>query len=194
MSGADTSFEYKVIAEDGTVVADGCGDAGKETEVELKGILLWSERSPKLYTLRVTYKEDVSEISFGIKTLTWDREHGMRVNGKRILLRGACIHSDNQLLGSVTDPDDEIRRVKLLKKWGYNAIRSAHNPCSRYLLDACDRYGMYMMDEYVDMWYIHKNKYDYAKNVESNEQSKSINWSSSNHDNGKLSSSSDICS
>ncbi len=168
VSGADASFEYKVIAEDGTVVADGCGDAGKETEVELKEILLWSARSPKLYTLRVTYKEDVSEISFGIRTLTWDREHGMRVNGKRILLRGACIHSDNQLLGAVTDPDAEIRRVKLLKKWGYNAIRSAHNPCSRYLLDACDRYGMYMMDEYVDMWYIHKNKYDYAKNVESN--------------------------
>ena len=68
----------------------------------------------------------------------------------------------------MTDPDAEERRVRLLKKWGYNAIRSAHNPCSRYLLEACDKYGMYMMDEYVDMWYIHKNKYDYASLMEKN--------------------------
>ena len=56
----------------------------------------------------------------------------------------------------------EERKIRILKEYGYNAIRSAHNPCSKALLDACDRLGMLVMDEYVDMWYIHKNRYDYA--------------------------------
>lgn len=54
------------------------------------------------------------------------------------------------------------RRVLILKKAGFNAIRSAHNPISEELLDACDKYGMYVMDEFTDMWYEHKNRYDYA--------------------------------
>lgn len=166
-TGADTC-EYSVISKEETVVATGSIEVGKELRVEMDNVFLWSAAHPYLYTIRVRLGDDQEDIHFGIRTLTWDREHGMRVNGKRILLRGACIHSDNQLLGAVTDPDAEERRVKLLKKWGYNAIRSAHNPCSKYLLDACDKYGMYMMDEYVDMWYIHKNKYDYANLVEKN--------------------------
>ena len=52
--------------------------------------------------------------------------------------------------------------MRILKENGYNAVRSAHYPCSKALLDACDRVGMLMMDEYVDVWYIHKTKYDYA--------------------------------
>ncbi|WP_242838888.1 glycoside hydrolase family 2 protein [Butyrivibrio sp. FCS006] len=161
-------FEFAILSKDGDVINSGVEQSDEEAIVQLEDVLLWSAKSPALYTLKVKYQEDIEEVTFGIRTLTWDREHGMRVNGKRILLRGACIHSDNQLLGAVTDPDAEERRVKLLKKWGYNAIRSAHNPCSKYLLDACDKYGMYMMDEYVDMWYIHKNKYDYATLMEKN--------------------------
>ncbi len=160
--------EYAILSKDGTVVIDGAAESGREVRALLKDVMLWSAASPSLYTLKVKFKNDLDMVTFGIRTLSWDREQGLRVNGKRILLRGACIHSDNQLLGAVTDPDAEERRVRLLKKWGYNAIRSAHNPCSKYLLDACDKYGMYMMDEYVDMWYIHKNKYDYASLMEKN--------------------------
>ena len=147
---------------DGERIAGGILELHKENIIELDNVRFWSAASPNLYVLKVNYAQDSAQTNFGIRTLTWDRQNGMRVNGKRILLRGACIHSDNQLLGAVTDPDAEIRRVKLLKKNGYNAIRSAHNPCSKYLLDACDSLGMYIMDEYVDMWYIHKTKYDYA--------------------------------
>ena len=161
-------FEFAILSKDGDVINSGVEQSDEEAIVQLEDVLLWSAKNPALYALKVKYKEDIEEVTFGIRSLTWDREHGMRVNGKRVLLRGACIHSDNQLLGAVTDPDAEERRVRLLKKWGYNAIRSAHNPCSKYLLDACDKYGMYMMDEYVDMWYIHKNKYDYATLMEKN--------------------------
>ncbi len=165
---ADEKVHFEVISFDGEIILEGEAYPGKEIQVGLENVALWSARTPALYTLKASYSGDEETVTFGIRTLTWDRANGIRVNGKRILLRGACIHSDNQLLGAVTDPEAELRRVKLLKKWGYNAIRSAHNPCSKYLLDACDKLGMYMMDEYVDMWYIHKNKYDYALHMEKN--------------------------
>lgn len=90
------------------------------------------------------------------------RKNGFCLNGQRVLLRGACIHHDNGLLGAAEYPDAVERKVQLLKSVGYNAIRSAHNPCSEALLAACDRNGMLVMDEYEDAWLIHKTKYDYA--------------------------------
>lgn len=57
---------------------------------------------------------------------------------------------------------DSTQRGKLMKEAGYNAIRSAHNPCSRAMLEACDELGVYMMDEGWDMWFHHKSKFDYA--------------------------------
>lgn len=72
------------------------------------------------------------------------------------------MHHDNGVLGACTYPEAEARRVRILKENGYNAIRSSHYPCSKDLLDACDRQGMLVMDEYVDVWYIHKTKYDYV--------------------------------
>ncbi len=67
------------------------------------------------------------------------------------------------MLGACCYPDAEERKVALLRKTGYNALRSAHNPCSKALLDACDRLGMLVMDEFVDCWYIHKTKHDYVE-------------------------------
>ena len=77
------------------------------------------------------------------------------MNGERVILRGACIHHDNGVLGACCYPEAEERKIRILKENGYNAIRSAHNPCSKALLDACDRQGMLVMDEFVDVWYIH---------------------------------------
>ncbi|EET59999.1 glycosyl hydrolase family 2, sugar binding domain protein [Marvinbryantia formatexigens DSM 14469] len=81
-------------------------------------------------------------------------------------LRGACIHHDNGILGACAYDFAEYRKIRLLKEGGYNAVRSAHNPCSEAMLRACDELGMLMMDEYADMWYIHKTKNDYATEVE----------------------------
>lgn len=86
-----------------------------------------------------------------------------------MILRGCCIHHDNGgLLGACAYPAAEERQVALLKGGGYNAIRSAHNPCSKALLDACDRLGMLMLDEYVDGWYIQDPLHDYGTEVEAN--------------------------
>ena len=79
------------------------------------------------------------------------------------MLRGACIHHDNGVLGACAFADAEWRKVLLMREQGYNAVRSAHNPCSKALLDACDHLGVLVMDEYVDHWYIHKTLHDYVE-------------------------------
>ena len=67
-------------------------------------------------------------------------------------LRGACVHADNGVIGAATFDAAEERRVAILKSAGFNAIRSAHQPMSRAMLDACDRLGMLVMDELTDVW------------------------------------------
>ena len=91
-----------------------------------------------------------------------DPERGLRINGEPVKLRGACIHHDNGVLGAATIARAEERRVEILKDAGFNAIRSAHNPMSTAMLDACDRLGMLVMDEAFDMWTEAKSDFDYA--------------------------------
>ena len=151
--------------------ADGKNVAAKKMdcrETEVKSLFdvpdaqLWDTEHPYLYTMRVSFGEDVVEESFGIRTLAWNPKEGLTMNGKRVILRGACIHHDNGVLGACAFPEAEERKVRLHKENGYNALRSAHNPCSKAILDACDRLGMLMMDEYADAWTMHKTRYDYV--------------------------------
>ena len=122
---------------------------------------LWTPETPNLYTCRVNFADDVVTETFGVRKVEWSTD-GFLLNGKRYIIQGACIHHDNGLLGAVCDPDAVARKVRLLKENGYNAIRSAHNPCSKALLAECDRQGMLVMDEYIDHWYIHKTEHDYV--------------------------------
>lgn len=131
-------------------------------DITIPDAKLWSVENPNLYTARVTFGEDVAEETFGIRTLTWGKD-GMKMNGQRVILRGACIHHDNGLLGAVCHPDAVERKLRILKENGYNAIRSAHNPCSKVALAVCDRIGLLVMDEYIDHWYIHKTMHDYVE-------------------------------
>ena len=122
---------------------------------------LWTPETPNLYTCRVSFADDEVTETFGVRKVEWGTD-GFLFNGKRHIIQGACIHHDNGLLGAVCDPDAVARKVRLLKENGYNAIRSAHNPCSKALLAECDRQGMLVMDEYIDHWYIHKTEHDYV--------------------------------
>lgn len=162
--------ECEVLAEifDGEALAAACAGG----EVEVPDAKLWSDEVPHLYTCRVTLKEggrvcDTAEVRFGIRKVEWG-PRGLFVNGENTLLRGGCVHHDHGILGAATYDESEYRRVKKLKGAGYNAIRSSHNPASRALLDACDALGLYVMDEGWDMWFHHKNKYDYAADWRAN--------------------------
>ena len=105
---------------------------------------------------------DEAEVTFGIRTVEWSPQ-GLFVNGQETVLRGGCIHCDNGVIGAASFAESERRRVRLLKKAGFNAIRIAHNPAPTTLLTACDEFGMYVMDEAWDMWFMRKNPFDYAR-------------------------------
>ena len=139
----------------------GVSGEGTDFELAIPDARLWSENDPYLYTANVTNGADSCEIRFGIRKVEWSNQ-GLFINGNETLLRGGCVHHDNGILGAAAYDESEWRRVKIMKDAGFNAIRSAHNPCSRAMLEACDALGVYMMDESWDMWFKHKSKYDYA--------------------------------
>ena len=159
-----------IISDQDAVVAEGTGDVvNGQANVHLcvSQPRLWDAENPELYRCSAyLYKDgeqvDQAEDLFGFRTIKWNVK-GFYVNGKETLLRGACVHHDNGVLGACSFDDAEERRVRLLKEAGFNSIRSAHNPASKALLDACDRLGMYVMDEFCDNWLVHKNPYDYAE-------------------------------
>ncbi len=153
-----------------TVEVDGVSGQGTDFTLTIPNAKLWSAETPNLYTAHVTSGADSQDIPFGIRQITWDNK-GLYVNGVPTLLRGGCVHHDSGILGAATYDEAEYRRVKMLKEAGFNAIRSSHNPCSRALLDACDKLGVYVMDEAWDMWYNHKNKFDYASQWRENYKS-----------------------
>lgn len=157
----DVSVE---ILDGETIVATGSGPV---CEMEIPGAKLWSAENPNLYTAKVSCGSDVVAEKFGIRKIEWSNQ-GLLINGRKTLLRGGCVHHDNGILGAATYDESEWRRVRILKEAGFNAIRSAHNPTSRAMLEACDHYGMYMMDETFDMWYNRKNKFDYGCDFEKN--------------------------
>ena len=130
--------------------------------------LLWHPESPSLYKAIVTIKvgdviSDQTTTSFGIRSISFDARSGFLLNGEKVLLKGGCMHHDNGLLGSATIDRAEERRVELMKNFGYNAIRTSHNPPSHQFLDACDRLGILVIDEAFDMWEIQKNGDDYHR-------------------------------
>lgn len=129
---------------------------------------LWGVEHPNLYTCqsRLTVGDglvDSESTRFGIRSVEVDALRGLRINGETVKLRGACIHHDNGVIGSVTLDRAEERRVEILKSAGFNAIRSAHNPMSKAMLDSCDRIGMFVMDEAFDSWTSSKIEEDYAR-------------------------------
>lgn len=142
---------------------DKCIYQGSTGRIRLPEAKPWSADAPHLYRAVFWIETDTVEQKFGIRQLTWSAKQGFCINGKETKLKGCCLHSDNGILGACTYPDAEFRKVRILKENGYNAIRSAHNPCSRELLEACDALGMYVIDELYDGWYIPKTYHDSAR-------------------------------
>ena len=128
---------------------------------------LWSPDDPFLYECVVNVyagKEKLDEVHepLGIRKLELDAQHGLRINGEQVKLRGTCIHHDNGIIGAATLEKAEERRCRQMKEAGFNSIRSSHHPMSKAMLDACDKYGVLVMDELTDMWTNHKNANDFA--------------------------------
>ena len=133
---------------------------------------LWSPETPYLYQAHVAIEEngqiiDERNISYGIRTFSFDAKNGFVLNGKKMLINGACVHHDDGVLGARAFDDAEIRKVRQMKDAGFNLIRTSHNPTTRAFLDACDSIGMLVIDEAFDGWRTQKNPYDYSTVIDS---------------------------
>lgn len=158
--GGDIEIE---ILKDGILVTKA---SGKDVNIKIPDVKLWSDQTPELYEARIMLKENdkiIDEVTeqFGIRKLEWSNK-GLFVNGQNTLLRGGCVHHDNGILGAASYKESEFRRVRIMKEQGFNAIRVSHNPAATAMLEACDYYGMYVMDETFDMWFARKTKFDYG--------------------------------
>ena len=76
-----------------------------------------------------------------------DPDRGILVNGEPIRIHGANVHQDHAGVGAAIPDALYVWRIKQLKKFGFNAIRTSHNPASPALLDICDSLGMYVLEE-----------------------------------------------
>jgi beta-galactosidase len=167
--------EFEVKDSDGHLVADGnkslliknSGMAIASVDIETSEFRKWSPDAPHLYTAFVKVSDDdlvldEQSFAFGIRTIALSPEKGLLINGEPVELVGACVHHDNGPLGAAAFDRAEQRRVELLKAAGFNAIRTAHNPPSPAFLDACDQFGMLVIDEAFDGWAAPKKKHDYS--------------------------------
>src|SRR5574344_1331965 len=119
---------------------------------------LWSCESPYLYKAELTlYRADgtvadrVSE-NFGIRSIEFSPEFGLKLNGKKVLLKGIANHHTLGALGAAAYPRAIEKRLQLLKSFGFNHIRTSHNPYSKDFLALCDQYGFLVVDELYDKW------------------------------------------
>ena len=164
-----------VTGPDGRTLAQGAsrcnlpahGDQTVSSGLDLASPPLWSPETPQLCRAVTTVEVDgqpvdVTTATFGVRVLAWTPEQGLTINGQAYKLSGGCIHHDNGVLGACAFDRAEERKIERLKATGFNAIRTAHNPPSPALLDACDRLGMLVLDEAFDCWVKGKNSKDYS--------------------------------
>ena len=128
------------------------------TDVEIKEPKIWDLDTPYLYTVKAqllredgTVADETCE-TFGIRTIEFGPDFGMKLNGKKVLLKGYANHHTLGALGAAAYPKAIEKRLKLIKQFGMNHIRTSHNPYSRDFIKLCDKYGILLVDELYDKW------------------------------------------
>lgn len=130
----------------------------KMKEIKVTDAQLWDTEHPNLYRAEVTLmtKDGVPTDSysehFGIRTIEYGPDFGLKLNGKKVLLKGYANHHTLGALGAAAYPRAIEKRIQLMKEFGMNHIRTSHNPYSRQFVELCDKYGMLIVDELYDKW------------------------------------------
>lgn len=167
-SAAKMPVGVRILDADGKVVTEQKNDIHfnakwRDREYELPSISLenaklWSPDSPYLYTAEVTLYDSEGNIAdqikepFGVRTIEIVPQKGLLVNGKKVLLKGYANHHTLGALGAAAYPRAIEKRLKLMKEFGMNHIRTSHNPYSEDFLKLCDKYGILVVDELYDKW------------------------------------------
>lgn len=166
--GTFIPVEVRILDADGHVVAQQKTDVDfnakwRDREYELPAIKienakLWSCDTPYLYTAEVTLYDNEGKVAdqirepFGVRTIEMNPQHGLLVNGKKVLLQGFANHHTLGALGAAAYPRAIEKRLKMMKEFGFNHVRTSHNPYSEGFLRLCDRLGILVVDELYDKW------------------------------------------
>ena len=161
-------MRVKVTAPDGQVVYEGKSTRQRNMptrtlvnqvpEIEIQNPQLWDTEHPNLYTVEATLLRedgtvaDEASSQFGIRTIEFGPAFGMKLNGKKVLLKGYANHHTLGALGAANYPRAIEKRLQLMKQFGINHIRTSHNPYSREFIEWCDKYGILVVDELYDKW------------------------------------------
>lgn len=158
-------------AEGKTVAEHTCQAKAKQAvSLTIPNARLWQLDAPYLYQLNVellTCQKVIDQTAFaaGLRTLQFDANRGFALNGRRMKVKGVCLHHDAGVLGAVVPDEVWERRLMELKRMGANAIRMSHNPQAPVVYDLCDRLGLLVMDEASDEWEFPKRKWVEGWNV-----------------------------
>lgn len=166
--GTFIPVEVRILDADGHVVAQQKTDVDfnakwRDREYELPALKienakLWSCDTPYLYTAEVTLYDNEGKVAdqirepFGVRTIEMNPQHGLLVNGKKVLLQGFANHHTLGALGAAAYPRAIEKRLKMMKEFGFNHVRTSHNPYSEDFLRLCDRLGILVVDELYDKW------------------------------------------
>lgn len=166
--GTFIPVEVRILDAEGHVVAQQKTDVDfnakwRDREYELPAIKienakLWSCDTPYLYTAEVTLYDNEGKVAdqirepFGVRTIEMNPQHGLLVNGKKVLLQGFANHHTLGALGAAAYPRAIEKRLKMMKEFGFNHVRTSHNPYSEDFLRLCDRLGILVVDELYDKW------------------------------------------
>ena len=133
-------------------------EARLSTDIDIPGARIWDIDTPYLYTVTVrllrdddTIADEVTE-AFGFRTIEFGPDFGFKLNGRKVLLKGCAGHHTLGALGAAAYPKAIEKRIRLLKQFGVNHIRTSHNPYSREFIRLCDQYGILVVDELYDRW------------------------------------------
>jgi beta-galactosidase len=162
----DISISAKIFAPDGKQVGEAQTLAPKtkkqneEVALPLVSIVnpqLWDCENPHLYTAEITLTSEGKVIdrvteTFGIRTIEFSKEFGFKLNGKKVFLKGVANHHDLGAVGAAAYERSIERLFIRLKEFGYNHVRTSHNPYSKSFLKLADKYGILITDELYDKW------------------------------------------
>ena len=162
------SFSTRILDRDGKVVAEQTAElpfrSNQKTreyalpQMQIPNVRLWDIDDPYLYTAEVTVRHQDGRVAdcvrqrFGVRQLEFSPDFGMKLNGRKVLLKGIANHHTLGALGAAAYPRAIEKRLRLLKEFGFNHIRTSHNPYSESLLDLCDSLGILVVDELYDKW------------------------------------------
>ena len=127
-------------------------------DIEIRNPKVWDLDTPYLYIVKAQLLREDGTVAdetceqFGIRTIEFGPDYGFKLNGRKVLLKGYANHHTLGALGAAAYPKAIEKRIKLIKEFGMNHIRTSHNPYSRDFIRLCDKYGILVVDELYDKW------------------------------------------